>query len=245
MLIECDRHRPDDLAHWRSLEAGDLMYVRANKRRLDRLVSESLRFMREFVAAGPCYQGVSWGKDSVVLAELARREGVTIPLVWVCVDGAENPHCTLVRDAWLDAHPSERERYVEIHAEAGRRDGGTSKRGFEEAAKRFGDRYLSGVRRDESRARNMRYLGHGANSARTSAPLSNWRNEDIFAFCARERLPLHPVYAMSLGGQFPREHIRTASLGGSRGAQFGRREWEMVYYRDELASQGRDHYRIG
>lgn len=245
MLIPCDRHRPDDLDHWRQLEAVDLLYARNNARRLHRLESQSLAVIREFVAAGACYQGVSWGKDSIVVAHLARRLGLTIPLVWVCVDGAENPHCVLVRDAWLATHPEDRARYVEIHAEAGRRDGGTSKRGFEEAAQRFGDRYISGVRRDESRARNMRYLGHGANSSRTSAPLSNWRSEDVFAFCAREGLPLHPVYAMTLGGAFPREHIRTASLGGTRGAQYGRREWELVYYRPELEAQGLDSHNIG
>jgi len=47
-------------------------------------------------------------------------------------------------------------------------------------------------------------------------------------------LPVHPAYAMTAGGRWDRKHIRVASLGGQRGAQYGRREWEREYYGDVL-----------
>jgi hypothetical protein len=39
---------------------------------------------------------------------------------------------------------------------------------------------------------------------------------------------------MSKGGLFKRDHIRVHSIGGEDGINFGRREWEQIYYRDEL-----------
>lgn len=237
MLIECNRHTPADLAHWRKLELQDRLYYRAHRARLERQERQSVRWVRDFVAAGPCYLGVSWGKDSVLLARLALAAHVDVPLVWVCVTGRENPHCVLVRDAVLKAWPEA--RYHEIETEAGP-DGQTSSLGFDEAALRFGERYLSGIRRDESFAREMRFRGHGIDSGKTCAPLSHWKNADVFAYAAHHELPLHPVYGMNAGGRFEREHLRTASLGGLRGTQYGRREWELLYYRDELVAMGRD-----
>jgi phosphoadenosine phosphosulfate reductase len=236
VLIECERHTPADLAHWRKLELQDRLHYRAHRLRVESMARQSVRWISEFVHGGPCYLGVSWGKDSVLLAHLALTAGIDVPLVWVCVTGRENPHCVLVRDAFLRAWPDA--RYHEIEIEAGR-DGQTSKIGFGAAAARFGDRYLSGIRRDESYAREMRFQGHGIASERTCAPLSHWKNADVFAYAAQYELPLHPVYGMTAGGRFDRSHVRTASLGGLRGTQYGRREWELLYYPEELERMGR------
>lgn len=235
MLTPSRRHTPADLAHWRALEAADALRWHQHERRLRAAMERSVAFARAFVSEGPCYLGCSWGKDSVLLAALAIDAGLAVPVVWVCV-GRENPDCALVRDAALARWPGL--DYHEIHAEAGR-DGETSARGFEEAARRFGDRYLSGVRAQESYARTMRLRGHGVSTARTCAPLSHWTADDVFAASYGLGLPLHPVYAMTAGGRFPREHIRTSSLGGLRGTQRGRREWEIAYYRRELEAMGR------
>ena len=43
---------------------------------------------------------------------------------------------------------------------------------------------------------------------------------------------------MTLGGRLDRTHLRVASLGGVRGTEMGRREWEWAYYRDELRALG-------
>jgi phosphoadenosine phosphosulfate reductase len=236
VLIPSRRHTAADLVHWRVLEAADALRWRAREGAIRAAMARSTAYARAFADAGPCYLGVSWGKDSVLLAHLVRAAGIAVPLVWVCVDGRENPDCLLVRDAVLARWPGV--DYHEIHAEAGR-DGETSARGFEQAAARFGDRYLSGVRAQESYARTMRLRGHGVSTARTSAPLSHWTAADVFAAAYGLELPLHPVYAMTAGGRFPREHIRTSSLGGMRGTQRGRRDWERAYYLRELEAMGR------
>ncbi|TXH99574.1 MAG: hypothetical protein E6Q76_19695 [Rhizobium sp.] len=60
------------------------------------------------------------------------------------------------------------------------------------------------------------------------------RAADVFAYLAFHGLPVHPNYAMLGAGRWPREYLRTAPLGGKRGDQFGRAEWEREYYGDVL-----------
>lgn len=238
MLIPCDRHSAEDLAHWRKLSAIDAMRARRDRRRLDAQARESARHMRAFLADGPCYLGVSWGKDSVVLAHLAALNGLDVPRVHVHAPGYETPFNGLVRDAFFARFPCA--DYHEI-ACAVTADGGAEERhaaGYAVASARFGDRYISGVRADESYARTMRLYGHGISSARTCAPLSRWRGEDVFAWCALHNLPLHPSYAMTMGGRLDRAQLRVSSVGHMRGVARGQREWEWRYYRPELLAQG-------
>ena len=51
-----------------------------------------------------------------------------------------------------------------------------------------------------------------------------------FAYLAQHDLPVHPVYAMSMGGVIDRSKLRVASLRGRSGTGMGRREWEDLYY---------------
>lgn len=242
MLIPSPRHTPADLRVWEMHERTDRMRYRRDLRRLERLAAESVRVMRAFVAEGPCYLGVSWGKDSVTLASLAAEAGVAVPWVHVHAPGYETPYLGAVRDAMLARFPGVDYHEIAVHVEPGSAahvgDHGRHDAGYREASARFGDRYLSGVRRDESYAREMRHRGHGHSTARTCAPLSNWRGEDVFAWCAGRDLPLHPSYAMTLGGALDRAQLRVSSVGHQRGVARGQREWEWVYYRDELAAQG-------
>jgi hypothetical protein len=39
---------------------------------------------------------------------------------------------------------------------------------------------------------------------------------------------------MSMGGTIDRNHIRVSSVGGKRGSNMGRAEWEKLYYPDIL-----------
>lgn len=239
MLIPSARHTAADLAHWRMLEAKDALYWRQHERRLREMAARSVEHARAFVAAGPCYLGVSWGKDSVLLASLVHGAGIDVPLVYVRVEPHANPDNELVRRAvpWGD-------RVIDVLVRCERDEHGAwlgtgrLESGFARAAERFGDRYLSGVRADESYARTMRARGHGVSTARTSAPLIGWSNADVYAWAHGSGMPLHPVYGMTAGGRFPREHLRVATLGGSRGTERGRREHELRYYRRELESLG-------
>lgn len=244
MLIPSPRHTAADLREWARLDRMDAVLSRQPS--LARREARALAAIEEFAAAGPCYVGTSWGKDSVVVAHLARRVDPAIPLVWVRVEPIENPDCAAVRDAFLAAHPG---AYDEIatrctwdgsrwvrpatrhHHSAGAQ---TSGAGFELAAERYGDRYVSGVRGEESSGRTMRMRSHGVATARTCAPIGWWSGADVFAYLHRHSLPVHPAYAMTHGGVLDRARVRVASLGGERGTGKGRREWERAYYRAEM-----------
>lgn len=235
MLIRVPEHTERDLAIWAIRERTDEINAQRTKFRVR--AREAVMAIRSFADAGPCYAGVSWGKDSVVLAslvvQLAREGGPVVPLVWVRVEPRCNPHCALVRDAFLGsvaAHP-----YTEIEEWCEDRDGGwyaegTLERGFARAAATHGDRYVSGVRGEESGQRTARMRAHGVSTARTCAPIGWWSGDDVFAWLYERELPVHPAYAMSWGGRLDRDRIRVATLGGRRGDGWGRATWEWDYY---------------
>lgn len=235
MLIDSPRLSAADRRAWRGANEADRVLAAPGNDRLDRLEREAAETVARFVAAhdGDVYCGVSWGKDSVVVAHLVRRIAAHVPLVWVRVRHVENPDCPTVRDAFLEAWPGP---YDEIEVEPGKnRSGGTSSLGFAEARRRHGSAYLSGVRAEESGTRRLRMAKHGTDSPNTCAPIGWWRTEDVFAYLERHGLPVHPAYAMTMGGLLERAKIRVASLGGGRGTGHGRREWELRYYGRELA----------
>lgn len=229
MLIPSHRHTPADLKVWYELEGYDAVLARA--RPLRRKVERAIDDIRAF-AADPCYVGVSWGKDSVVVAHLASIAAPHAPLVWVRVEPIKNPDCALVRDAYLAEHGQE---YIEINEHCTWSDDewhatGTLERGFKRAAEQAGGRYISGVRSEESSGRKMREMVWGTTSANTCAPITRWTGLEVFAYLYAHDLPVHPAYACSFGGVVERHRIRVASIGGERGTGKGRREWEQRYY---------------
>lgn len=63
----------------------------------------------------------------------------------------------------------------------------------------------------------------------------------MFAYLARENLPVHPTYAMTQGGFYDREWLRVHPLGTAtppQSAVHGRDHatWEDTYYPDVLAA---------
>lgn len=227
-LIESSRYSARDRAEWDRLERFDRALARSS--RMDAKIAQARAALEGFE---PNYIGVSWGKDSVAVAHMAIDVWPNVPLVWVMVTGWENPDCAAVRDAFLTQHPQA--RYVEIEAEAGaNRAGGTSAKGFAEARRRFGRRYVSGVRAQESGSRTLRARKWGASSPNTCAPIIWWEYLDVFAYLARFDLPVHPAYACSMGGRLERGHLRVGSLGGGRGTGVGRAEWERHYYPEAI-----------
>lgn len=245
MLIDSPRLTTRDREAWARNERVDAV----NARRLD-LAGMALAATQEIRAfwddagnAARGYCGVSWGKDSVVVADLIARAALSIPLVWIRVDPVENPDCVLVRDAFLAMHP--RVAYGEIAVAFSRDDvehsasrvsrgAFTSARGFAIAAERYGNRHVSGVRAAESAGRRLRMRVHGPSTDRTCAPIGWWSTSAVFAYLHARGLPVHPAYAMTMGGALDRERLRVASLGGARGAGFGRREWERRYYPERM-----------
>lgn len=239
MLVVTPKHTPRDLEHWSMCERIDDIESRRLGRKLDRMIASALDEMRGFIADERGYLGISWGKDSVVCAWLLwqlQREGVSYPSVWVRVKDWENPECTLVRDAFMKSFPID--RYEEIVVDAGDRHGGTLNAGFKEASDRHGDRHVSGVRSEESPVRRAS-IGHlGLTTKRTCRPIGRWRTSEVFALSYRESLPLHPAYGYTMGGEFDRLRLRTASIGGTRGVGHGRRGWELAYYPEVFKAAG-------
>lgn len=231
-LIASARHTAGDLAHWGRVSRADPVHAQLASFR--RRVERARETVRAFAAAGRCYAGVSWGKDSTVLAHLVATEAPEVPLVWVRVEPIANPDCVLVRDAFLSRHDvvyDEIEVACRIDAEGEAHATGTIERGFRAAMLRHGDRYLSGVRGQESGTRALGLRRRGVMTGRTAQPLGWWSAADVWAYLAAHDLPIHPAYACSMGGLWERDRIRVASLGMRRGEGVGKLEWERAYYR--------------
>lgn len=230
MLIASTRYDAEDLARWRELERIDSVHARSQRH--IRSVVRAVDALRNFTNDGPCYAGVSWGKDSVVLAHLIATHARHVPLVWLRIEPIKNPDCELVRDAFISAHDVD---YHEIEVWC-RRDAsgwhasGTLERGYAEAESRWGRRYISGVRGAESGTRAMRMRRWGESTGATCAPIGWWSGADVYAYLHAHGLPVHPAYACSQGGLWDRDRIRVASLGGRRGDGTGRTLWERRYY---------------
>lgn len=228
MLIDSHRLRPGDREAWERASAQDRSWATTPGfvRRVDDAEIELVRFARE-----PAYAGVSWGKDSMVLADLCARLAPAITLVWIRV-AHHNPDCHAVRDAFLRRYPET--RYLE-HAVSGPRRNRALLPDLGRIVEGLGDRYLMGIRAEENRGREMYRRIHGVATDRFCAPLIHWSAEDVYAYLAEHDLPVHPSYAMSLGGVMDRRQLRVSSIGGDRGLVYGRREWEEAYYPDVLA----------
>lgn len=232
MLIPSPRHRPEDLDLWRRLEECDRDNYRLDH--VEEKAERAVEDIRRFAVEGPCYVGVSWGKDSVVVAHLVAAHGLPCPALWLREGEAANPECEAVAWAFTQRWPNLRYREVliEYRPENLETPDATVFRALAAAAGT--DRYITGLRAEESRVRRMRYFVHGVSTRRTCAPLSSWKAKHVFAYLAHHDLPTHPVYAMLGGGRWSRDRVRTAMLGGGRGRGMGREEWEREYYGDVL-----------
>lgn len=250
MLVRSPRQTPRDLVTWDQHERVDA--VEAERIDWDAATRPALDAMEAFASAGPCYVGTSWGKDSTVVAHLAVRlieeRSIRLPLVWVRREPIDNPDCVLVRDEFARRFGGTIE-IVEILVEcerdrtrpecwwtrgiAARTPSSRPKQvGFALAAQRFGDRYISGVRAAESGDRVRRMRRHGPSTHRTCAPIGWWPTQRVFAYLYAHDLPVHPAYAQTGAGLYPRDRIRVGSVGSHHGQGFGRAEWEQRYYPD-------------
>lgn len=224
---------------WQARARSDAVWSRTHAHRLR--VDQSLEMCASFIAGPRGYIGVSWGKDSCALLLLTMAAGCDWPLVYVRIDPVANPDCALVRDAWFAMYPQLAERYTEIaircqpKLSTGRYDTNAAyESGFDLARRRFGERYLSGVRADEASIRRLtiRRNGLGDDESRTGRPLGYWQSEDVFAYLSHA--PMHPAYPCTLSGAYERGRVRVNNLWGLYGEGHGRAEWESKYYGREL-----------
>lgn len=201
---------------------------------------EIVMFAREFDSE--CYASVSWGKDSTILADLVSRVAPEVTLVHIRVDTIDNPECQEVRDIFLRGRPTTKYDEVtvrcRIDASGIAHATGTLERGIRQARRRHGRRHIIGIRATESAGREWRRRSYSGDTA--CAPLIAWSAHDVWAYLVAYDLPVHPVYAMSMGGALDRDRLRVSWIGLQHGTGTGRAEWERMYYPDVVArSEGR------
>jgi len=254
MILHSDRWLPGDLESWLDNERFDAAFCQLSE--MEHNDRQALRYLREFAERpGGGYLGVSWGKDSVVAAHLLVRSGLKMPVVWIKIWPLYNPDCERVRDAFLrdhdidyheiavEWHPDQVQVWRDLYESGSMASAGYSPiesagvQGFKEAARRFGARHVSGVRGEESGVRRIRMNRWGAMSKNTCAPIGYWSSQHVYAYLHKHGLPVHPAYAMTMGGVLDRKQLRVDALGGGMGRQ--RAEWEGMYYADRVAEIGR------
>ena len=228
MLVDSPRLTAADRAEWTRLARLDGRVAGGAAGRLEAQADRARQTIAGFAAAGPCHAGVSWGKDSVIVAHLVATCGAPIPLVYGLVSGrpdrAPNPDAPRVRDAFLGMFPDVEYREVPIV------------RDIAEIGAAVGcARYVSGVRAAESGKRRMAVRVHGVASANTCRPIAHWPDMDVWAYLRLHDLPVHPAYAASMGGVLDRSRLRVHSFGGEDGAWAGRWVWEDTYWPDVVS----------
>jgi len=238
MLIETSRHRLEDLAAWRRLEKEDEAWASTGAFR-DRCFA-AIDVIRAAARMGGCYVSTSWGKDSVVVSHLAwtlgEEDGIWLPMAWVRTEPVVNPYCHLVRDAFFERWlvPVYHEETVVLSA--GEDHDVQWDAALAAIGRRYGDRWIGGMRASES-CQRVRRMELGLSLARSVQPIGHWAARDVFAYLSAFDLPVHPAYAFSFGGSLDRDNLRVAALLGGdgmvleeRGTERGRSEWEAVYY---------------
>lgn len=247
VLIDSPRLTGADRAAWARLERYDRALGAAG--RMGRLEAQARAAVREFAAAGEFYISTSWGKDSVAASHTALLEYPGARVVWVRSRHFEMPGCEQVRDAFLAMHPEARYEEIEVVLRNPKRgEPGFDSRHLDPHAdhqdvlkEALTGRYVSGVRAEESRVRGASIGHRGLVTRNTCRPIGRWEAVDVFAYLCREGLPVHPAYAMTVGGQLDRRWIRVhplCSAPPARSAVYGRDTawWEDAYFGDAIAA---------
>ena len=234
MLIKSSRHTQDDLDVWEAWDEVDSIngnLITSSK------IESALEVIYE-TCKEKSYVSVSWGKDSVTILHLCHLAGVDIPAVWIKESPMHNPGCEKVRDKFLEKYNFQ---YHEVVCDYGRVgflpfiDQNGDSRFFHAMAHAVGQVFgkrITGIRAQESKERKLRMMKHGMITRNTSCPIGWWKTEEIFAYLKKFDLPVHQNYAMTQGGLWERNKIRTDCIAGRQGNGIGRVEWEQHYYPD-------------
>lgn len=242
MIISSHRHTNADIALWRELEAADLIHGATEHMR--RKVEAAVDEVKRFAADGPCYVGLSGGKDSACVASILDAAGLlaSVPAVWFRAVPKYSPDVPQVLARLNGRFPNLQLEVIgydspvpcqmtRLEAEE------IARKNFDrvcrDAERRWGRRIL-GIRADESRQRLIRFCRWGLSTKSSCGPIGRWSLADVYGYIAVGRIPIHPAYAMLGGGRWQRHKLRIDALMGERGDGSGRNEWEREYYGDEI-----------
>jgi phosphoadenosine phosphosulfate reductase len=206
-------------------------------------VDFAINSIRKF-ANEHAYVGVSWGKDSVVVAYLAWIAARHLPLMHLRPTN-HNPDCDRVRDLYFKRFPGQEYHEIKVDYSAIDRlakpdhelDAETDSvwyQSIREWTSSTRQKRILGIRGDESTGRLIRMLRWGIETKNALAPIGFWKTQDVFSCLEQHSLPVHPAYAMLGGGRWARDRIRVAEIGDTNGKGNGRRQWEQEYYGDVL-----------
>lgn len=248
MLIEMPTLTRADIDAWENWSRYDHQIGKTLDHKQDKAIHE----IQRFIAATPdVVCSTSWGKDSVVVADLVFRAAPQVPIVWVPTIRADGMSYEAdvtyrVRDEFLRTHPGV--TYVERLAVARnpkRGDPGYDPGQFDQPGYRSQDvlgemitePYISGVRAEESRIRAMSIGHRGTSTTRTCRPIGRWSATEVFAYLTRHNLPVHGAYAATYGGTLDRRWLRVHPLRSKqppRSTVYGRDmdTWENNYFPD-------------
>ena len=249
MLIHSPRFKRGDLQHWQLLEdTYDGVFGEAVEATR---VPQALNVITQWADSVPSpVCSVSWGKDSVVVADLLTRAGINIPIVWVRSDPWEMPECEQVRDTFLASHPqvTYQERVATLRNPKRGEPGyeahhlNPHSKGQDVLKELITEPYMSGVRAQESRMRANSARWHGLATGHTCRPILHWAAEEVFGYLHVNALPVHPAYGMTYGGRLDRRWIRVHPLCSyherSGTHDDDREQWEDDYWPDVTCGGG-------
>ena len=231
MLIECERHTKEDLDLWCELEEADLINYRISNMQFKE--QKAINLIKEF-SVKPFYVSVSWGKDSITVLHLAIRACVKLNVV----TAVGNYKTVAFNDFYIkDVKNIFQSRYNFIYNEIIYPE--YPPKSKQKVLYNYGrnniSRHILGIRSNESSIRKLSAKVHGNSTENVCRPILNWSTDDVFSYCAKHNLPLHPNYGFLGAGRYNRKFLRVGgSIGGEDGRNFGRAEWEKEYYLDVL-----------
>lgn len=242
MLIDSPRITPADRAIWDELLEQDKIYARSNGYKRHLQITESI--LSDFITASKesgkrYYVGLSWGKDSVCLADMMHRLGAKCKYVYIRNLAREPEGNISVRDAFLETHDIDYEEiaYDYSHADRTYFDRNGKPKKWQHILAELKEKYgchVTGIRYDESAKRKRRFRTMGLETEYSFAPFRYFDVYDVFAYLYERDLPVHPNYAMLGGGRWDKYLRRVTAIGNPEGDGIGRTEWEKEYYADIL-----------
>lgn len=240
MIIMSWRFRPGDMRHWNEMLVVDSANAKTDAYR--RRVDEARSLIADFCARHSpeeYYIGLSYGKDSITVAHMFRQIEPRAQIISVHNVDTRNPDIPAVHAALGEMleHDYTGILYDYANADASYFDAAGRPvkwhRVLDELARTKGI-HVTGIRRDESSAREKRYRAYGVETPNSFAPLANMSARDVFSYLYENDLPIHPAYAMTDGGRWDKYRLRVSGIGHLEGTGMGRREWERLYYGDFL-----------
>lgn len=227
----------------------------AHARKIGRRVAEAEDVLRRAAEIGQLVVMVSWGKDSVVAADLALRALGRVPLLHIAssyrLPGWERVQTHF--EARTDVHVIESRRSLTETIEWLRDVGLPHERTRARQAavvkaikkdvgsawcREHGFRVMVlGMRAEENqhtrgrlfRRRGLLYAAHGVHVA---SPLGWWTARDVWAYIVSRDLPWHTMYDMQTHGE-TRETLRNAGWLSTDGAERGRIAWLRAHYPEQ------------